>query len=396
MHFLKRYNIGLRLQTVLEGESLVNDATGIVLYKIAVVALLSGTFSYADATVEFFQVAIGGVVLGVVLGYLFQLFNRRYMEPVPGVIFSFASPFVIYVLAQTINVSGVLAVVISGLIASHYILHYSSSKRRVFGYVTWDIFYILLNCFVFIMLGTHLKIISKEMTNQEMINYFLYAFLITLAMTLIRLGWVILTSFISQLHLLHHKWKYAYILGKISLSNSIILGLSGMRGVVSLTLALALPYVNLDGVLIEGRAIAIYIAFMVILITILVPPVILPVVIRWLKVTTKGLVIGQETREGLLRVAKDEIMKMHVRENLNEEEKYFLKNYFESRHRFLEITSKQEPQIHALESARLQILQSQRSYLLELWEEGTIDDQMFAYLELEVDLDEFQHSRAEI
>ena len=111
---LKRFSINSRLVTLLEGESLINDASALVIYKMSLIALLTGSLSLSAGTGEFLYVAIGGVVVGLVLGVVFQAFARLYLEPVLGVVFSFTIPYVTYILADFVAVSGVLAVVANG------------------------------------------------------------------------------------------------------------------------------------------------------------------------------------------------------------------------------------------------------------------------------------------
>lgn len=192
---LKRFSLSPRLLSLLEGESLINDATAIVLYRLATLALLSGSFSFAEGGIEFLQVVVGGVILGLGLGFLLQTLSRLYLEPVLGVVFSFTIPYSTYIIANLIGVSGVIAVVVNGLVGSRILLTHHSSLRRVLGYATWDIFIILLNCFVFILIGLQLKNITSVMTIQQMILYSGYAVFIFLVMLVVRFIWVYAQTF---------------------------------------------------------------------------------------------------------------------------------------------------------------------------------------------------------
>ena len=107
---LKRFAISSRTLNILEGESLINDASGLVLYRLALAGLLSGSFTWEASGLEFLKITIGGLAWGIISGYAIQWFSRRFLEPVIGVIFSFTIPYVTYILADFLGVSGVLAV----------------------------------------------------------------------------------------------------------------------------------------------------------------------------------------------------------------------------------------------------------------------------------------------
>jgi monovalent cation/hydrogen antiporter len=236
---LKRFSITSRLVTLLEGESLINDASAIVLYKLALTALLSGTFSFIDGGIEFTKDVVGGVAIGFATGFLFQLFARRYLEPVVGVVFSFTIPYMTYLAAYSLGVSGVLAVVVNGLIGARVLLTHHSSLRRVLGYAAWDIFIILLNCFVFILIGLQLRPLTNLMTIGQIVLYTAYGFLIFVAMLTLRMLWVYTKAGRTYVKALK-KPKSALVCSQI-MREAVVVGWSGMRGIVSLAIALALP-----------------------------------------------------------------------------------------------------------------------------------------------------------
>jgi CPA1 family monovalent cation:H+ antiporter len=142
---LRRFPIGPKLITILEGESLVNDASALVLYRIATTAIVTGTFSLMSASLDFVFMGAGGVALGIFLGYALQTLIKRYFDPVIAAFSSFLIPYIVYVLANLMDVSGVLAVVAFGIVSSRIIFKQQSPLRRVFGRVTWDLIIILLN-----------------------------------------------------------------------------------------------------------------------------------------------------------------------------------------------------------------------------------------------------------
>ncbi|MBA3958140.1 MAG: Na+/H+ antiporter [Parachlamydiaceae bacterium] len=391
----KRFSIRSRLVTLLEGESLVNDATAIVLYNIAITALISGHFSLVHGSIEFLQVALGGILVGGVLGFAFQTFSKNHLEPVLGVVFSFVIPYVTYIVATFLGVSGVLAVVVNGLIGSRILLTHHSSLRRVIGYATWDIFIILLNAFVFILIGLQLRTIAQTMTLAQMITYSGYALLVALVMLAVRVIWVYSQIALSRLTT-RQKGKPLISLAQ-HLRNGVLIAWSGMRGIVSLAIALALPITMPDGTLVAGRNEVIFMTFVVILLTLVIPGLTLPALVKWLKIqnTVQGY---DETsiRVELAKVADEKLRHLLYAKSITHPEFDFLRKYFSSQHSILVMAHSHEHKLPGSERARLKILHAQRKRLIEMWEVQEIDDKLLIHLENELDLIEVHTARAEL
>ena len=146
---LSRMNIPRRVVTVLEGESLVNDASGLVLYKFAVAAVLTGTFSLLDASVQFAAVVVGGIVLGILAGLLFIVIHRHLGDVFIEVLTSLLVPYVAYVFAESMHASGVLAVVAAGLVRGRHAPVVVSAEMRILSRSMWNVLVFLLNMLVF-------------------------------------------------------------------------------------------------------------------------------------------------------------------------------------------------------------------------------------------------------
>lgn len=392
---LKRFSISPRLLSILEGESLINDASAIVLYRLAVAALLTGIFSFSEASLEFIKIASGGVIVGLALGWLIQMFSSRYLDPVVGVLFSFTIPYITYILADSIGVSGVLAVVANGLIGSKILAKHHSSLRRVIGFATWDIFIILMNCFVFILIGLQLRGITSMMTTEQMVLYTGYAIIITFAMIAVRLIWVYAKGGISYIRALN-KPKASTLCPQI-LHDAALIGWSGMRGIVSLTTALALPFTLPDGMPLEGRNEVIFITFVVILLTLLIPGITLSSLIHWLNLAPQSEHhSAYKVRKELSKVAEEKLELLHSLHRINDKEFDFLKAYFNLQRRVFEISTSPKKKFQNIESARLQVIHAQRKQLLEMWERLEIDDKLLGRLEHELDMEETHIARAEL
>lgn len=390
---LRQFNINLRLITLLEGESLINDASAIVIYKICLVALLSGSFSISDGIFSFFYIVAGGVLVGFVLGFIFQEFSKRYLQPILGVLFSFTIPYVTYIAAENLGVSGVLAVVVTGLIGARIIHHHNSPLRRVLGYAVWDIFIILLNCLVFILIGLQVRTIAKAMTWNQMIIYSGYALLIAFAMVIVRMIWVYARSAYLYIRALssHDSSKVCPLI----LKEAAITGWAGMRGIVSLAIALALPFALPNGMPLEGRNEVIFITFVNIFITLLIPGLTLPMLIRWIKLPTINKNKEEKKVRNLLaKHAEEKIDSFFESKMINQKEYKFLKKYFHLQHKALIIAHKKN--MSNLEMTRRKIIHFQRSKLVEIWKTHEIDDKLLNHLENELDMLETHTARAEL
>lgn len=383
---LKRFSLSPRLISLLEGESLINDASALVLYKLAITALLSGSFSLMEGEWDFVIEVLGGVIIGLISGFVLQLFSRKYLEPVLGILFSFTIPYTTYIIAMYFGVSGVIAVVVNGLVGAHILFTHHSSLRRVVGYGAWDIFVILLNCFVFILMGMQLKNIVSTMNMEQIMLYLEYAILITISMTIIRFIWVYGKAGISYVKALYRP-NSNKVCNQI-LREAAIIGWSGMRGIVSLSVAIALPPV-------EGRNEVIFITFVVILITLLVPGMTLPWLIRWLHI---GSHVEHhemhQVRKQLSKITEERLDHYLKINKIDKNEFDFLLTYFSSQHRVLEMSHDEEMQ--NMEKVRHEIIQFQRDLLIDLWKHKQIDENILRHLTQELDLIELHIARAEL
>lgn len=392
---LRRFSISPRLLAILEGESLINDASALVLYRLAVVAILSGVFSLSEASLDFLKIVSGGIFLGFFLGLIIQNLSRKYLDPVVGVLLSFTIPYITYLLAQYLGVSGVLAVVVNGLIGARIVAKHPSSLRRVLGFAFWDIYVIILNCFIFILIGLQLRSFANAMTLKQLVLYTTYASFITLALIVIRLIWVYSRSGIHYLKALKNP-KTCRQCPQI-LREAAIVGWSGMRGIVSLTAALALPYTYPNGQLIDGRNEVIFMTFIVILITLLLPSTTLPYLIHLLKIDQHfDNRRAHQARKHLIEVAKKKIHHLREIQNINDKEFTFLASYFNLQRFVFEIATSDLKKMSKLELARLKVFQAQRNELLAMWESQEIDDRLFRQLEHELDIAESHITRVEL
>ena len=292
---LKRLGVPVRVQAVLSGESLVNDATALVTYQFAVAAMLTGQFSLAGAVLRFILIAIGGVVVGLVIGVLARAIHRRLDDPPVQITISLLTPFLAYLIADRLTASGVLAVVTAGV----YLGWHSpslSARFRLQAVTFWEIVAFLLNAFVFVIIGLELPEILRQLGHESRSRLVVYGVLISATVVLVRLAWVFPATYLPR-------WLSARFRRRNptpSWRHTLIVGWAGMRGVVSLAAALALPIALGNGQPFPGRSYILFLTFCVILATLVLQGLTLPFLIQWLGVEDDGI-IDREERDARLR-----------------------------------------------------------------------------------------------
>ena len=293
-----RLRIPRRVVTILEGESLVNDATALVAYRFAVVAVATGSFSLAKAGGQFLLVGLGGILIGIAIGWLAEQFHRRVEDAPIEITVSLLTPFVAYLGAERLHVSGVLAVVTAGLYLGWRLPEILSFQTRLRGGPVWEMVEFLLTGFVFILIGLQLPEVLGVLSASAIPipRLIWYALLISLAVILVRVLWVFPATYLPRLLSAKLRRRDPYP----SWRHVTILAWTGMRGVVSLAAAMALPLATQDGRPFPGRDLILFLTFIVILATLVVQGLSLPPLIRWLGVKDDGS-MEKEEREARLQ-----------------------------------------------------------------------------------------------
>jgi CPA1 family monovalent cation:H+ antiporter len=294
----ERLHIPRRIVTILEGESLVNDATALVAYRFAVVAVTTGSFSLAKAGGKFFIVGIGGILIGVAVGWLAEQFHRRVEDAPVEITVSLLTPFVAFLGAERLGVSGVLSVVTAGLYLGWRLPQILSYQTRLRGGPVWEMVEFLLTGFVFILIGLQLPEVLGALSGNSIPLQRLvwYALLISFAVILVRILWVFPATYLPRLLSARLRRRDPYP----SWQHVTIVAWTGMRGVVSLAAAMALPLATQEGKPFPGRDLILFLTFIVILATLVVQGLSLPFLIRWLSVKDDGS-MEKEEREARLQ-----------------------------------------------------------------------------------------------
>jgi monovalent cation/hydrogen antiporter len=273
---VKQLHVPRRSISILEGESLLNDATALVLYRAALTATVSGTFILSDTLIEFFLVASLGVIFGFAIGILCRWVLSVTDDSFSEIAITLLAPYIAWVLAEQVNGSSVLACVVGGLYVRQHFSAIVAPITRIQARAVWDFLVFVLNGIIFILIGLHLGVQREAIPVSELGALTLKGLTITVAAILVRLVWVPVAAWLPRFFSSSLRLRDP----TPSWSNLFIIGWAGMRGIVSLAAALALPVITNDGTAFPFRAEIILITFMVILITLVLQGLSLPLIIR--------------------------------------------------------------------------------------------------------------------
>lgn len=282
----KGLGISHKTTTILEGESLINDASALVAYRFAVAAVTGIAFVFWKALLGFFLLIAGGVLVGVIVGKI-TAWILKYVQHniLVTVSLLLLMPLVTYLIAEEIHVSGVIAVVILGLGISRFSNKLFPEPLKQQSKSIWDIIVFLLNGLIFILIGLQLPYLLETIEDGQILPYIGYAFLINLVALLLRTAWV----FLQRRNLLK---AFSVKIEKrritedalLDFKTSLIISWSGMRGIVSLAIAIGLPTHLQNGEPFPHRTAIIFISLVVVLFTIIGQGLTLPWLVKKLGV----------------------------------------------------------------------------------------------------------------
>ena len=253
----QRLGLSRRLVALVEGESLVNDGTALVAYRFAVAAVVTGSFSLAAASGRFVLNIVGGILVGLAVGFVIREVRRRLDNPPVEITISILSGYFAYLPAEAVGVSGVLAAVTVGIFMGWHTPELTTARTRLQGVAVWEILFFLLNAFLFTIVGLQLPVILDGLSGYSTATLIWYAVLITATVVAARFAWIFATS-------------------RVQWQSRVVLAWSGMRGAVSLAAALALPLTTDAGSSFPNRELIVFLTFSVILGTLVVQGLTLP------------------------------------------------------------------------------------------------------------------------
>jgi CPA1 family monovalent cation:H+ antiporter len=282
----RRFGVPRKLVTIVEGESLVNDGTGLVLYRVAVAAVVAGSFSAFYTGGLFIVVAAGGVAVGLAVGWLVRQIRRRLDNPPAEITISLLTGYVAFIPAELMGVSAVLAAVTAGVYLGWHTPELTTAQVRLQGLAVWEIVQYLLNALLFVLIGLQLPVVMDALGDFSAATLLGYAALVSVTVIALRFAWVF-----AVLHA--PKWIARRM---SSWRGAVFVSWAGMRGAVSLAAALALPLQTDAGDPFPGRELVLFLTFSVILATLVGMGLTLPLVIRALGLEDDGVEAREDAR----------------------------------------------------------------------------------------------------
>ena len=394
---LRRLRIPRRVVVVLEGESLVNDASALILYRTAVAAMVTGAFSLTDALGRFGLSAVGGVAVGLAVAGIVLLALRWVSDSLSEIAVTLLAPYVAWMVAERLGLSSVLACVAGGLLFRRLFGRAVGPVTRLQGRAVWDLLVFALNGVIFILIGLQLRTLAQSVGPGELGALAWQGLLVSLAAIAIRLVWVPVASWLPrQIPRIGARdpmppWR-----------NIALVAWTAMRGVVSLAAALALPLSTADGRPLPLREQIILLTFAVILVTLVLQGLSLGPLVRWLRFPEDRTLEAEEihARDRAVRAALERLEVVLGQAPGGEEQLADLRRHYEDRARVIAERQAGVPLSSSLadavfKRARHEALSAERRTLLELRDHGAISDEVLLELERELDLEAARYGLAE-
>lgn len=421
----EKLGVPRRIVTVLEGESLINDGTALVLYQTARTVAIGGTFTFLglgfapDLALSLVVGIVVGVAIGLLVGYVIVAVRRRVEDPLVEITISLLTGYAAYLPAEEINAagipaSGVLAAVTAGLYLGWYAPSLTSPSNRLQAFAVWDVLTFMLNSLLFILVGLQLpRILEGISENYSPSALALYAAVVCLAVILARLVWIFPATYLPR--------KLSRRLRERDPSppwqSVMVIAYAGMRGAVSLAAALAIPLTTQDGAPFPGRDLVIFLTFCVIFATLVGQGLTLRPLIHYLDIHDDG---ASEKEEVKARLLAAEAALKRIDELVEEDWVYeaaaermrglygYRRRRFAVRHaqtygkRITDIGADldgadgeedYEGRSTAFQRLRRELLEAEREAILRLRSEGKIGDEVMHHIERDLDLED---SRLEI
>lgn len=386
----QRLRIPKRIVAILEGESLVNDASALIAYQVAVRAVETGSFSIADASWRFALAAAGGIAIGYAVGWLMAWIRPRLRDSSVEGIASLLIPYMAYLPAEWLHCSGVLAAVTAGVYMGRQIPKITTSSSRLRLYAVWETVVFLLNGLIFILIGLALPGVLRHL-NYSGWELFIYAGVVSLTAILVRVVWVLPAAYLPRLIPAIRRREE-----RPSPKHVFLVSWVGLRGIVSLAAALALPTtVGNAGPLFPYRDLIIFITFGVILATLVGQGLTLPLVIRALHIRGDGI-DEQEEELARLELTNAALSRLEVLAITNEDAKDLIARvrepyerrlqYFGPRRRGLRVEG--NDLCRTTNEVERVAIDAEREMLVRLRDDGLIGDDILRKIQTELDLQE--------
>jgi Na+/H+ antiporter len=388
----RRLKLPVTIATVLEGESLVNDATALIAYRMGVAAVVAGAFSFLEAGLRFILTGMGAIIFGLGMGWLIARIRKFIgFAPVVENTISLLTPFAVFIPAERLGLASILAVVSTGLYLGRQGPRIVSARTRIQAAGMWEILVFILEGLIFILIGLELPVVLKSIGNHSFLSTAYYTVIISIVLIAIRLAWIFPAAFFSARRA--PPWK-----------SILFVGWAGMRGGDSLVIALTLPMVTASGSPFPGRDLIIFLTFGVILVSLIVQGLSLKAVIRLLKLQADGTADTEEANARLksARAGLDRLNQLLGERHDPSPAAERLRNRYNLRVKRLEENAKKEkPEADSSRDAeficlRLEMIAAERAEVIRLRDNDEIGDDAMRIVQQDLDLEEVLLSADEI
>src|SRR5438105_3245538 len=379
-----------KIIVILEGESLINDATSFISFRFAVAAVLTGSFSLAQAGLQFLFVAAGGVCVGLAVGWLATQVQKRMDDPPVQTMFSLLTPYVAYFSGEAVHVSGILAVVIAGIYYGWRAPRILSGRMRLQALPVWEMVVFILNGILFMLIGLQLPLVVHSLAPGSITGAAKLALFVVLVMMLVRFAWIFGTSYLPRLLSRNFGGK-----NRVPWQQTALIAWTGMRGADSLAGALAIPFVLPNGQPFPGRDLIILLTFCVIFATLVLQGLTLAPLVRFLKIKDDRIT---EKEERLARLKANEAALARLQEIASSKRAMpnaveRLRSEYEDRVRQLQIEEPDGGSVSRLysrdfEELAREVLQTERDTVIQLRNEEAINYQALRRIQRDIDLAE--------
>ena len=380
-----RLGVPRRIISVVEGESLVNDGTALVAYRYAVLAVVTGTFSLMHASLSFVLSVAGGLAVGLVVGRIVRFVRSRIDNPPVEVTIAFLTGYFAFLPADMLGVSGVIAVVTAGVYVGWYTPELTTPEVRLSGAAFWAILTFLVNALLFVLVGLQLPTIIDGLGDRSSGSLLAHAALISLAVIVARIVWVFTARATALSGSMPEPWR-----------QTALIAWTGMRGAVSLAAALAIPNVTDSGAPFPDRELIVFLAFSVILVTLVFQGLSLPFVIRVLGLEDDGL-DDKEEAKARIHAAEAALMRLDelidegwVRDDTAERlrgQYGFRRDRFRARFDSEDDGAIEERSL-SFQRLRRELLAAERNAVFELRRQGRINDEVLRRVGRDLDLED--------
>jgi Na+/H+ antiporter len=389
-----KLKVPARMTTILKGESLINDASGLVAFKFAAAAVVTGAFSWSDAALQLVLLSGGGFALGLALAWAIGKLRAHLVrfcigDPTIQTVISLLTPYAAYLAAEALGLGGILAIVGAGLYAGVDDSRHVDIATRTHAWEVWTMLTYAFNGLVFLLLGVGLHAVITGVPQTSAFGLVLLVLGVAAVVILLRIAWVYPAAYLPPLLSRHIREREGFQDPR----NLFVVGWAGIRGSVTLAAALSIPLMTATGAPFPGRELIILLSSGVIVITLVFNGLTLPLLIRWLNIRGDGIA---EREERAARLATAQAAAVAIRQELPRlsepgEVVYAqaLLEEYERRVQHHSANAERRIRVDAAREAerrlRLTALRAERAELMQLRDTEVINDEVLRIIQSDLD-----------